>query len=302
MTEEATLPDPSAAAASAAAAGADAGASSTPAKAADAGAAAKPDAAAGAKPDAAAAQPDPAKPATPPPFKVPDAYKDKPWAAKIKTEEDLFKQIDTLDALKGKKQVVPDFKTATPAEIEQYYAQTRPENKDAYQFGENTDPALKGTIADSMFKNGISATQANAIIKDYQAAEAKAVEGMFSAEGMNAELEKAFGAEWKEVGGLTARILKQNLNAGDAAMMDKLPNQFLGLVYRMANNLIKGYGIKESGAHTEAGAGAQQPADVAAVRADLLKQLLDLQKRPHTAEEKQALIDKRNATYETGKK
>jgi len=40
------------------------------------------------------------EPVTPPPaspdFKVPDAYKDKPWANKIKTEEDLYKQIDNL--------------------------------------------------------------------------------------------------------------------------------------------------------------------------------------------------------------
>lgn len=288
MTVEATPP-------AAGATGADAGASATPAQAAAGAPSPTPSPAPSPSPTPAAGEPQP--------YKIPDAYKDKPWAAKIKSEEDLYKQIDTLDALKGKKTVVPDFTKATPSELEQYYAQTRPENKDAYQFADGTDDAIKTGLSETLFKNGITAHQANAVIKDYQAMEAESMKGMFSAEGMYAELEKAFGAEWKETGGATAKILKANLSAEDAAMMDKLPNPFLGLVYRMANNLIKGYGITESGAHTGASAGAQQPGDINKVRESLRTEIAALSIKPHTAEDKQQLVDKLNATYEVkGKK
>lgn len=247
--------------------------------------------------------PEPGKADDPPAYKIPDAYKDKPWAAKIKSEDDLYKQIDTLDALKGKKQVVPDFKTATPAEIEQYYAQTRPESKDAYTFSDDTMPELKGALSESLFKNGITAVQANALIKDYESVMGEQVKGMYSAEGMNEALKQSFGDEWEKVGGTTARILKSNLNTADAALLDKMPNNTLGLIYRMANNLIKGYGITEKGAHTEAPGGNQQPADIDAKRTALRAEIAAFSTRPHTADEKQAKIDELNATYQNqGKK
>lgn len=234
----------------------------------------------------------------PPPFKIPDAYKEKPWASKIKTEEDLYKQIDTLDALKGKKTVVPDFTKATPKEIEDYFAQTRPESIDAYQFADGMDDGIKKVLGESLLKNGVTAYQANAVLKAYQDAEAANMTEQYSADGMNKALETSFGAEWKEVGGATARILKENLSGEDAAMMDKLPNVFLGLVYRMANNLIKGYGIEETGAHTGAGAGKMSPNDIGASRDAIRAEITALSSKPHTAEQKQVLIDKLTATFQ----
>lgn len=246
------------------------------------------------------ATPAPAATPTPTPegtYQIPEAYKDKPWAAKIKSADDLWKQLDNTQALIGKKTVAPDFKTATANEIEAYYATTRPASADEYQFAETTDPALKTAIGSALMKNGVTAHQANAVIKEFQAAEAESVKQLFTPEGMNAELEKSFGADWKTLGGTTAKTLKANLSADDAAMMDKLPNPFLGLVYRMAANLIKNYGITETGAHTGAGSGAPTGTDVTAVRASIRSELQALTTKPHTADQKQVLIDKLNATY-----
>lgn len=249
--------------------------------------------------------PDPSPAPTPSPagdYKIPDAYKEKPWAAKIKSDDDLWKQLDNTQALIGKKTIAPDFKTATPAEVEAYYATTRPASVDEYQFAENTAPELKTAIGSSLLKNGITAHQANAVLKEYQAAEAESMKALFTPDGMNAEMKKSFGDDWKEPAGKTAIVIKKNLSPDDSALLEKLPNQFLGLIYRIANNLTKSYGINESNAHTGAGAGNATPPDIGKVREGIRTEITALSNKPHTADQKQVLIDKLNATYTNVKK
>lgn len=229
-----------------------------------------------------------------PSFTVPEAYKDKPWAAKVKSMEDVYKQIDTLDALKGKKSIAPDFSKATPVEIEEYLAQTRPADVKAYEFGKDADPQLSGALGDAMLKFGISPYQANGVIKAFQEAE----KTHFTPDGMNAAFEKSFGADWKTISGQTENIIKANVSAEDKAALNKLPNPDLALVMRVVNNLVKAYGISEKGgAHTGGGTGAPQPEDINKTRNDLRTQIDGLSRKPHTADEKQELIDKLNLTY-----
>lgn len=225
---------------------------------------------------------------------MPDAYKDKPWAAKVKTQDDLYKQIDTLDALKGKKSIAPDFSKATPAEIEDYLAQTRPADAKAYEFGKDADPHLSGALGDAMLKYGISPYQANGVIKAFQEAE----KAQFTPEGMNAAFEKAMGADWKQTTGITENVIKANASAEDKAILNRLPNSDLAIVMKVMGNIIKQYGITEKGgAHVGGGNGAPAPEDVNKTRNDLRAQIDGLSRKPHTAEEKQALIEKLNATY-----
>lgn len=66
-------------------------------------------------------------------FAIPEAYKDKPWASKVKSHDDLWKQLENTQSLIGKKAIAPDFKTATPQEIEDYYSQMRPADKAEFQ-------------------------------------------------------------------------------------------------------------------------------------------------------------------------
>jgi len=179
-------------------------------------------------------------------FNIPEAYKDKPWASKVKSEDDLWKQLENTQALIGKKTVLPDFEKATPAEIEEYYKQLRPQDKSAYAFDDETPAELKEAYSDMLYKNGISAHQGNEIIKQFREMEKAKLNEMFSPDGFTGELEKSFGKNYKEQAGQAANLMKQHLNKDDVAMLDKLPNQFLAMLYRYTDNVRKAYGVSET--------------------------------------------------------
>ena len=230
-------------------------------------------------------------------FSVPQQYAEKGWAKKVKSLDDVFQQIDTLDALKGKKTVVPDFDKATPAEIEEYFKQTRPKDKSEYVFPENSPKEVSEKVADILFQNGIPKALGNKIIASYAEIEKGIVTQMYSKEGMEAVLKQSFGDDYQKTSGETANLLKKHLSPDDAKILEKISNDHLGLIYRLANNMAKAYGIKE-GVASEAGAGSVAGnGDVEATRKSIRAELTSLSQRSHTAEEKQALIKKLEATY-----
>ena len=253
----------------------------------------------------AAAKPDePAKPADPaaPEFKLPDEYKDKPWAAKVKSLDDVYKQIDTLDALKGKKTVVPNLKDATPEEREAFYSQLRGKDAAEYVIPDNKSyptPADTQPVVEKLFMdNGVSQTQDDAIINGYQELGAKQLAAQFDPEGFKKSMETAFGAEWEKTTGQVRNTIKGMMNADDQKALDSIPNHLLGTVYRTLGNVIKSYGIKETDTAHFATSGKAAPTDLASHRQGLRDQLTALSMRPHTSVEQQGIIDQLNKTYE----
>jgi len=229
-------------------------------------------------------------------FAIPEAYKDRGWAQKVKSLDDVFKQIDTLDALKGKKMVVPDFEKGTPEEIEGFLKLLRPKDKSEYAFPEGSAKEITEKIADIFYQNGIPKAFGNKIISAYAELEKGVIAQRFSKDGMETILKTSFGDDYQKAAGETANLLAKNLSEDDRKLLEKIPNEHLGLIYRLTNNLIKAYGIKE-GVAGEAGAGKGTQGNVEEVRKSLRKQIADLDKRPHTSEEKQKLLDKLSATY-----
>lgn len=263
-----------------------------------------------AKPGEETPPPDPAKaaepkPGDPPPYKIPDAYKDKPWAAKIKSEDDLFKQIDNLTTLVGKKTIVPDLTKATDAEREEYYALTRPKDAAEYVFGETTDPLISKGMGDSLMKNGVSAVQANAIIKDYQAAEKAFLAVQFDPAGVQAAMEPSFGKDWEATTGQTKLMLNKIMTPEDSQLLDNLPNSYLSLIYRTLGNTIKAvdkvakeYGMKETAAHILAGGSTSAaPVDMTVKREAIRGEIAKMIHRPHTEAEVQAKRKELADTY-----
>ena len=233
---------------------------------------------------------------------MPDEYKDKPWAAKIKSLDDLYKQVDTLDALKGKKTIAPDLATATPEEREQFYAQLRPKDASEYQFpdtGIPMPPEYKTAVTDMFMKNGISATQANEIIKSYQEMGNAATAKMFDPAEFETTLKTAFGDDWKGVTANVRNTIKGMMTPEDQKMLDNIPNAYLATIYRTLGNVVQKFGVKETDTAHFNGPGNAQPSDINAVRADLRAQIASLPGRPHTAAELQGLRQKLAATYET---
>lgn len=230
-------------------------------------------------------------------FSVPKEYAEKGWAKKVKTQEDVFKLIDNLDGLAGKKMVVPDFEKSTPEEINTYLATLRGDTKiEDYKFPEGANKEIAGKIAQMLFDNGTPKAIGNKIIASYSELEKSVVAQRYSKEGMETVLKTSFGDDYQKTAGASANLLAKHLSAEDRKVLEKIPNEHLGLIYRLTNNIIKAYGIKEEvdGSGGQGGAGA---GDVEATRKAIRAEITELSKRSHTAEEKQKLIDKLEATY-----
>lgn len=254
----------------------------------------------------------PAPTASPPPveatpapteFKLPDAHKDKPWASKIKSQDDVYKTLDNLQTAIGKKSLYPAA-DATPEEWDQYLAGMRPEDASVYEFGEGANKEFVEAISPVLLEAGISKHQAGKLIPAYQKFEAAMAEQYTSADGFKAEMVKSFGDKYDATVASIVNEHKQHLSQDDQALMDKIPNQYLGVVYRLTSAMQKAYGANEGGAdaHTQKG-GAPIGEDINKVRSELRSQITALETRPHTAQEKQDLVDKLQKTYENqGKK
>lgn len=237
--------------------------------------------------------------ASAPAFKVPDEYKDKPWAAKVTSEAEMWKQLANAQDLIGKKTIVPDLKAATPEDREAFYAQLRPKDASEYVFeGEMATPEIKGAVGKMFMENGISAVQGNAIISQYQALGEASQAAMFDPKDFEKTMEQSFGADWKNVTGHTFNTIKGMMTEQDQALIDKLPNAYASLIYRTLGETVKRFGVTEKDtAHFNAPGGAGGN-DVNVQRAGFRADMAKLAAGPHTADQMMALRNKLAATYE----
>lgn len=263
-----------------------------------------------ASPQASPASGEPAKPVEAKPWQVPDAYKDKPWTAKIKSEEDLYKQIDNLTGLVGKKTITIDYATATPEEIKAHHASLAPSDVSAYGFDqiEGINAERMKVIAPIFQEEGLTPYQAKNIATKYSKIEEAALAQATSEEGFRGEMTKSFGEKYEPMVAQVVEAHKAHLTPEDQRVMDAMPNEYLGSVYRLTQKMAdahkaevaalkKQYGVEENGnAHLNKGGNIPAP-DVNVVRAKLREEIQTISNRPHTAEEKQKKIDELQATY-----
>lgn len=274
------------------------------------------------EPTAQPSAPDPKKPAEPeaePPkpiepiskadeFKLPDEYKDKAWAAKVKSQDDLYKQIDNLTTLVGKKAVVPNLKDATPEDRETFYAQLRGKDASEYQIPKTTSVPIpedtQSVIAKLFMDNGISPVQAEPFLKGYLELREKQIASHFEPEAFKSSMLTAFGSDWEKTTGQVRSTITAMMSPEDQKMLDAIPNHLLGTVYRTLGNTIKAvestlkkYGATETFAHLTAPSGGVAPADVNSARQQYRDQLSAMSMRPHTAQEVTEIQNKLAATY-----
>lgn len=115
---------------------------------------------------------------------VPEGFRDKAWLSKYKTPEDLFKGIDEMQGVLGKKAVglVPPGENATDEEKATYQGELRkalgvPDKPEGYQIampeGLNPDPVMFPWFQGAAHKAGLSPSQAQALSDEYNAFAAK---------------------------------------------------------------------------------------------------------------------------------
>lgn len=247
--------------------------------------------------------PDNNQPATPTPspeppeFTIPDAYKDKAWASKVKTQDDLWKQLENTQALIGKKVVVPDWEKADPKEIDEYIGNLRPKDKAAYQFTDDVPEAERGVYADMLHEIGIPAYQANKLVPKFMEYFKTQAAKEYDYDGFLAKAEEKFGAGYKEKIVKARVAVKEALPKELTEKVDSLPNEAHVAFYEAMNTILDKYGAKETGAGGEGGEGEGSAVDKTEARKAIRAEIAALEKRPHTIEEKMALNNKLAETY-----
>lgn len=251
------------------------------------------------------------KPAEPKPWQVPEAYKDKPWAAKVKSEEDLYKQIDNLTGLVGKKTVALDYTTATPEEITAHHKALAPADAADYKFDtiEGIDVERMDKVAPILQKAGLTVNQAQTVASEYAKFENSILAEATSADGFKDQMTKSFGEKYEGAVASVVALHKAHLSPEDAKLMDAMPNEYLGGVYRLTQKMAeahkaevtalkKQYGAEENGdAHLNRGGNVPEQTKEQK-RAVYIKELSVIDDNPfHTAAQRQTVLDKIQALY-----
>lgn len=245
-------------------------------------------------------------------YKIPDEYAKEPWASKIKSDQDLWKQLSNAQSLLGKKVLPPiNMAEAKPEDLDKHFEAYRPADKKEYDFGEGSVPEIDDVYSNMLFEAGVSAHQANTkIIPAFQKFQQDQLDAATSAEGFKEVMKTSFGDQYDGVVSSVVEDHKKHMSAEDQQMMEAIPNQYLGMVYRLtqAKNLAHAqeiaslkeeYGVTEVGdAHVTAKTGKTNPVDINKLRDNLRNQIEELENMPHTAEQKQDLINQLNKTYE----
>jgi hypothetical protein len=230
-------------------------------------------------------------------FEIPEEYKDKGWTEKIKSPEDLWKQLDSAQSLIGKKSIVPEFKDGQ--EKLEYLAQFKPSEKSEYTEvmpEEGWQEGAKEFFTDTFDEANLTKEQAEKVLTKYQEYEKSLQGDLYSEEGWNNTLKEVFPENTETAAKEVSGILRANVSDDRKAMFDAMPNNLRGLVLELTSNLAKRYGAKPE--HVPSTSNTNDGGiDIQAKRAQITEQLTNLSKRPHTMEEKQNLIKSLKETY-----
>lgn len=221
-------------------------------------------------------------------FFVPEAYKNEGWTRNLKSYDDLWKTSDNAQKMIGKKTIgIPDDKS-TEQEIADFYAKLRPGKAEDYNVElEEGDKALFEKL---FYENGISARQAKALVNGYKESIEKVKGPMFSKEGFQQEMSGRFGEKYDDkVKSVSDFIIREAAEA-DKAVLDKMPNNVLGIVYSLIDKVQTRYAVNDSDTSAASGAGVSGQADYSGY----VKAAEALSRRPHTMADIEALKSKFN--------
>lgn len=226
-------------------------------------------------------------------FSLPEEYRDKGWAKNIKTQDDVFKMLDHSQSLIGKKTIgIPDFGNASESEIEDFYSKLRPESAEEYNL-EGLDEQDNTLFKDAFYKLGLSKHQADNLIETYKKSIEEAYKPLFSEDGYKKEMANRFGDKTVEVTNKVNNFLKTELSSEDKEIVEKLPNNVLGVIYDVVNRIVTRYAINDSDIGKgggNSGGGVSNTSDISAY----VQEMEALKSHPHTVEERDAIMRKYN--------
>ena len=220
-------------------------------------------------------------------LKVPEAFRDKGYMknlmdanGEIDTEK-VFKEIDGLQQLKGKKEIAFDFTNAKPEEIQAHFERIRPKEHTEYEVKGKVAEGTEEAIQKVLHESGLPKKQAEILVDKYIALEQKQMAELMSKEGFEKEMEASFGRQHQEKLGSIVKIAKQSLTENDLKILDGQPNVTMGMIYRLIDKLVSDYGITETGKAMGAGGSIVNESDAQKEVDTLFDQLIASKGKPN---------------------
>jgi len=194
-------------------------------------------------------------------MKAPDLYKDKGYMKNIvddkgeTTAERLFKEVDELQTLKGKKYLPFDHANATEEEAQAHIDATKPENAEVYKVEGLVPPGKESAIQGIFHEAGAEPHKADKIIKGYLAYEQSEMAKLTNPEDFKEQLKTSFGDDFEAIAKGVGDAMKGVQSEDDQKIMGVMTNPQLSMVYRLVNTLVKDYGIDTKNIKTPLGGG-----------------------------------------------
>lgn len=223
-------------------------------------------------------------------FFVPDDYKEAGWVQNIKSYDDLWKMNANAQNLIGRKTIGVPSEDATEAEINDFYAKTRP--ADIKDYGLDEDDSKD--FAQLFYDNGLSKRQVGSLVSGMQKVFEEKQAELVSQEGYDAEMKARFGDTAKQTAQKVANFIKSEAEEKDKAILEALPNNAVGAVYSLINKTMTRYAVKDTdtGVAGSGSVGKKEP-DWAAYNTEAQK----LSSRPHTMADLIELKEKFNIPH-----
>lgn len=253
-----------------------------------------------------ASQPDPTAPANPPAgdpavtpiepaappvdpivpsndFTLPEEHASKPWASKVTSQDDLYKQIDNLTSAVGKKTIGAPEDWTNEEQRNELFSKLVPEKGyEVEGIQEGDTEAYHG-----MFKGvGLSNWQAQEITSKFNDMLNSKHAEMYGQEA----IDKVVSPERRDA---LAPILRKNMSTESQDKLSKLENlspEGLALFYEYAENVKKNYGIQEGGGLNAPAGGQESKASLDKQLTEIDQKIIDLGKRPHGQADKDNLM------------
>ena len=199
-------------------------------------------------------------------FTIPDEYKDKGWAAKVKSEADMFKQLDNLSSLVGKKEILKQPDWEDEKSFNEFVETMRPESKDDYAIPDAIPKDEADFYKDVMHANGVSKKQAEAMFSKISELRAS----HFDVDNMADRLNQMWGSN-VAANTKTAKAAIDTFGGdGLQNLINSSPNESVAIIYNAFYEFAKAHGLKETDIAINKSVGSPEKVDVDSVRSRLI--------------------------------
>ncbi len=210
-------------------------------------------------------------------FAIPDTYKDKPYLKDVKDLDSVLKMLDGAQTKLGQRPAGIPQESATDEEWNKYFATTRPEKPEGYEFKRDeavakslgVKPEVEAKVKSIFHEAGLTKRQASIVQSKYEALQLELAKDVIAQNQKNDEefeklAETSFGKDADKVLTSGKSIIEKYLPANMKPFLDKLDNNALVVMAGFAKAMKEKFmGQDEIPAGGEAtGSGATTEADI----------------------------------------